>query len=260
MWVVNKIKEVLSVHRHLPAKLLLLALAFSAIVPSEASAQVFNRRLAGKKQKNLGDYDRQRFHFGFSLAVNKTNFRVKRIPDLHTLDSVFVVEPVGQPGFNLGIISDMRIGTMLNLRFIPTLSFSERVLQYSLYGNDTLLNAQKVESTFLEFPLTLKFKSLRINDGNWRAYLIGGGKFIWDLASQEKIEEQTGEKVLKLKKIDYAYEIGVGFDFYLEYFKLSPEIKVSFGLNDQLVKDGTIFTNSITSLKSKSILFSLHFE
>ena len=108
--------------------------------------------------------------------------------------------------------------------------------------------------------MTLKFKSLRINDGNTRAYVIGGAKFIWDLASQEKIQEREGEVVLKLKKIDYAYEFGVGFDFYLEFFKFSPELKVSFGLNDQLVRDETIFTQSISALKSKTILLSLHFE
>lgn len=240
----------------------LLGVFLFVAIAGDVSAQIFNRKLRDRN-KNLGDYDRQRFHFGFSLGINSTNFVVKRIPNLSSLDSVYTVEPLAQQGFNLGIISDMRMGKMFNLRFIPTLSFADRILIYNIYGkNDTVPDPQqqKVESTFLEFPLTVKFKSIRPNDGNWRAYLIGGGKVSWDLASQAKIEEKAGEIVLKLDKLDYSYEVGIGFDFYLQYFKFSPEIKVSFGLEDQLVRDETIFTQSISSLKSKTLLISFHFE
>ena len=41
------------------------------------------------------------------------------------------------------------------------------------------------------------------------------------------------------------YEIGVGIDFYLEYFKFSPEFKATFGLLDMLVKEETIYSSSI---------------
>lgn len=243
-------------------KILLGVLLFT-IISGDVSAQVFNRKLRDRN-KNLADYDRQRFHFGFSLGINNTDFIVKRIPNLSSLDSVYTVEPQPQMGFNLGIISDMRIGKMFNLRFIPTLSFADRVLQYDIQSKtDTVerpLQEYKVESTFLEFPLSLKFKSVRPNDGNWRAYILAGGKFSYDLASQKNIEEREGEVVIKLDKMDYSAEVGVGFDFYLQYFKFSPELKVSFGLNNQLIKDETIFTQSIASLNSKTFLISFHFE
>lgn len=242
----------------LAVKVLLMMLLSLSLVQT-VEAQIFTRRLKDRFT-NLADYDRQRFHFGFSLGINNTSFIVKRIPDLHTLDSVYTVEPRSQLGFNLGIISDMRMGTMFNLRFIPMLSFTDRYLDYGLYGSDTLIQPQKVESTFLQFPLSIKFKSIRPRDGNWRAYVLAGGNVIYDLASQAKIEEKQGEVILKLKKFDYSYEVGIGFDFYLQYFKLAPEIKVSFGLNNQLVNDGTIFTESISSLTTRTILFSLNFE
>lgn len=243
----------------------LLMMVLLIMLGQSVQAQIFTRRLKDR-YTNLADYDRQRFHFGFSLGINSTNFVVKRIADLPlTYDSIYTVEPRPQLGFNLGIISDMRIGSMLNLRFIPTLSFTDRFLDYKLYGRtpgglDSLLYSKKVESTLLQFPLTLKFKSIRPNDGNWRAYVLAGGNVVYDLASQAKIEEKDDEVILKLDKLDYMYEVGVGFDFYLQYFKLSPEIKMSFGLNDLLVRDGTPYSESIASLKSKTFLFSLHFE
>ncbi len=240
----------------------LLGVMLFAIVAGDVSAQVFNRKLRDRN-KNLADYDRQRFHFGFSLGINSTDFIVKRIPNLESLDSVYTVEPFPQMGFNLGIISDMRIGNMFNLRFIPTLSFTDRILTYNIYGkNDTVPKPKqhKVESTFLEFPLSIKFKSVRPNDGNWRAYVLAGGKFSYDLASQKNIEEREGEVIIKLDKMDYSAEVGVGFDFYLQYFKFSPELKVSFGLNNQLIQDETVFTQSISSLNSKTFLISFLFE
>lgn len=241
----------------------LLGMVLFILISGDVSAQVFNRKLRDRN-KNLADYDRQRFHFGFSLGINNTDFIVKRIPNLGVLDSVYYVEPRPQMGFNLGIISDMRIGKMFNLRFIPTLSFADRVLEYKVQSKMDTVDRKplqyKVESTFLEFPLSMKFKSIRPNDGNWRAYILAGGKFTYDLASQKNIEEREGEIVIKLDKMDYSYEVGVGFDFYLQYFKFSPELKVSFGLNDQLVRDETIFTQSIASLNSKTFLISFHFE
>jgi hypothetical protein len=49
-------------------------------------------------------------------------------------------------------------------------------------------------------------------------------------------------------------------DFYLEYFKLSLEVRMAFGLNNLLVEDQTVFTSSIQSLKSKTFMFSIYFE
>jgi len=264
MWEKNKISHGFSFLFLLSRKvtLLLFSLSLFSAFPLHSEAQIFNRKLRDRKQKNLGDYDRQLFHFGFSLGVNSTNFVVKRNPDSLRTDSVFTVEPFPQPGFNLGIISDMRMGRFFNLRFIPTFSFADRFLQYTLIDTtgDTITSDQKVESTFLQFPLCIKFKSIRPNDGNWRAYILAGGSVSWDLASQAKIQQSANEIILKLKKFDYSYEVGLGFDFYLRYFKFSSEIKMSFGLNNQLVKDKTIYTQTISSLNTKTFLLSLHFE
>lgn len=268
MWVKKQVKLRITSHLRfvLLMRLITVALLLFCLFLQPAKAQIFTRKFASDTQKRLPKYDRQRLHFGFSLGVNSNNFRVRNVENIQQFDSVFVIDPQPQMGFNLGIITDLRIGQHFNLRFIPDLSFADRKLKYTLSTLDTLgqpverSEEQKLESVLLEFPLSLKFKSVRINDGNWRVYVLGGGKFMMDLASQSKIKTGDNEVVVKLDRIDYAYEVGVGFDIYMQYFKFSPELKVSFGLNNLLIQDETVYTKTISRLNSTAFLLSFHFE
>lgn len=169
-----------------------------------------------------------------------------------------IVESDGQAGFNLGIIANLRIAENFDLRFVPDLAFSQRNLIYTFYplGVKTT-TIKQIESTFLEFPLDLKFKSNRVN--NYRVYVLAGAKYSIDMVSQAKVESVDKEFV-KLKKNDYGYQVGFGFDFYLERFKFSPEIKMYHGVRNLLVDDPKIFSTSIESLKSKIFLISFTFE
>lgn len=225
---------------------------------SQTAFAQFPTKFKEKKQLNLSKYDRKLLHFGFSLGMNYTDIAVKNVENIQSLDSVYVVEPKGAPGFNLGIVTDLRLGEHFNVRFIPGISFVGRAMEYTLYERDTVpvFYEKKVNSVYLEVPLYFKFRSKRIN--NWRVYILGGGKFMYDMATKEKVE--SDEVILKMKKEDYTWDLGVGVDFYLEYFKLSTEVKMAFGLNNLLVEDQTVFTNSIQSLKSKTFLFSIYFE
>ena len=171
-----------------------------------------------RKVLNLQNYDLQTIHFGFLLGVNSFNFVATPIRDLRDVDSVMSISPEAGMGFSLGIISNLHLGDNFDLRFTPTLSFGERKLIYQLRVAPTIINDsattdtkfKSVESTFLEFPLLLKFKSARLNNG--RAYVIGGVKPVIDLASQDKVDDK-GEKILKLKKNDLNCELGFGIDF-----------------------------------------------
>lgn len=213
------------------------------------------------KVLRLPKYDRQLLHFGFLLGMNYSSFSVRYEKDLARFDSVYTIQQQPQPGFDLGIISDLRLGSYFNLRFTPTLQFVERKLNFSLNGrNDSSYIVTKpITSYLMSFPLCLKFKSERIN--NWRAYLVGGARFGVDMGSNSKVKDQKKDKdLIKLNRFDYGVEIGVGFDFYLDFFKLSPEIKMVYGLNNVLVQDGGVYSNPINRLNSKLFVFSLNFE
>jgi hypothetical protein len=231
------------------------------IVASTSSLQAQKDR----KVLNLTNYDLQTIHFGFLLGVNSFNFVATPIRDLRDVDSVLSISPEAGMGFSLGIISNLHLGDNFDLRFTPTLSFGERKLIYQLRVTPSVINDsattdtkfKSVESTFLEFPVLLKFKSARLNNG--RAYVIGGVKPVIDLASQDKVDDK-GEKILKLKKNDLNCEIGFGIDFYTQYFKFTPEFKMSYGLNNLLVQDNNLYTSSLQSIRSKAFYISFTFE
>lgn len=215
-----------------------------------------------KKIENLPKFDRKKLHFGFSIGLNSSDFVVDRMPDFQSFDSLKVIESQAMPGFNLGIIADYHITPVFNLRFIPALSFAQRNLEYTFStpnSNGGFTRVIKpVESTFLDFPLNFKYRSARLN--NFAAYIVGGFKYSIDLASQKDVTGVFGEEIVKLSRHDYSYEVGVGFDFFLEYFKFSPEIKLSFGIPNLIIKDGTLYSDPIRRLTSRIILISFHFE
>lgn len=222
---------------------------------------ISGRDVFGQKIRvnNLEKYDKQRVHFGFLLGINSTNFKVVRAPDFYDLDSILVLEPYKRGGFNLGIISDLKISEHFNLRFVPELAFSQRDIYYTMKPGLTKspLIIKKVESTFLNFPIDLKFKSSRV--GNYRIYVLGGFRYAIDMVSQAKVENDK-EVIVKLKKNDYGYEIGFGIDCYLELFKFAPEFKMFQGIPNVLVPSNDQFSTSIRSLKSRVFSVSLTFE
>jgi len=207
--------------------------------------------------ENLPKYDLKPYHFGFALCLNKMDFAIKPVEDYQN-DSLFVIQTDPQWGFNIGIVSNLRVGNYCDLRFVPTLSFGQRNLTYTLEYNGSIVETQKkIESTFIDFPLLIKYKSKRLN--NARAYVIGGLQYSIDLASQAKKKDRENEFV-KLKENDICFQFGVGFDFYLSYFKFATEIKMIYGMRDLLIRDHTVYTNSIDRLNSKIFQVSFLFE
>ena len=212
-----------------------------------------------KKPQNLVRYDFQKLHFGFTLGINELNFNIKKNSNTLTNDSLLTLLSNSQKGFNLGIVSNLRIGKFTDLRFIPTLVFGERNLNYGFIDSNGVSDerVKQIESTLIDFPIHIKYKSARYN--NFRTYIISGIKYSLDVASQEKINDE-GQEIVKLKKHDLMGEIGFGFDFYLEYFKFSPQIKLSYGILNLISNDETVYTQSINSLSTKGWMFSFTFE
>jgi hypothetical protein len=109
----------------------------------------------------------------------------------------------------------------------------------------------------MSFPLQVRLKSDRIN--NFRVYTLAGMKYDFDLASNAGA--RNAEEIVKVKKSDFGVEAGIGFQFFFKYFILAPEIKISQGLGNVHVRDEALkYSNVIDQMKSRMILFSLHFE
>ena len=210
--------------------------------------------------ENLPKFDRRPYHFGFLLGTNQMNFSLKTVSDLAQFDSLLSITTKPDFGFDIGIVSSLRLTKYLSLRFIPTLSFGNRSVEFTLRFKDSINIQQikKVESTFMTFPFYIKYQSRRL--GNFRAYIVGGGNYSIDMASQEKKKNKEGEAPIKLRRSDYMLDVGTGFDFFLPYFKFGIELRMSYGLRNLLVPENTIYTNSIKRLNSKIFQLSFTFE
>ena len=165
------------------------------------------------------------------------------------------------PGFTVGIVSNLRLTENLDLRFLPGLSFGNRKVVYNVPIHDlndlTNVDNYSLRSAYLDFPLLLKYKSKRII--NQRPYMIGGFAFRYD------ISKSAEEELLRLKKAGFYAEVGMGWDMYLQFFRLSTELKYSFGLNNSLADppldpQPKYYNQALKRLSSHLLILSFHFE
>lgn len=213
------------------------------------------------KVNNLQKFDQKIIHFGFALGVNSGGFALQRNAYNLTTDSLQSLNVVNQSGFNLGIVSDLHITPVFNLRFVPTLVFGQRNLEFNFvnFQGKRYTEMRQIESTYLDFPLLLKYRSARLN--NFAAYFIAGGKYSLDLASNEAVDNKDiDESIIKLKRNTYSAEVGIGTDFFMQFFKLGLEIKMSYSLEDALIPDNTELSNPIQEIRPKMFFFTILFE
>jgi len=231
--------------------LFLITLSFSLLV----SAQV-------KKPWNDPGYDDKLVHFGFSVGVNSMDLAFKRTNKADVQENPVLIPDVNKlhPGFQVQIVSNLRLAEDLDLRFLPGISFGSRTISfYDLKETETskkpvLSGTVDLDNNYLDFPLNLKYRSRRLN--NYRPYIIGGFNYRYDMAARK-------QDVFRLKPGDLYAELGVGIDFYLPYFKLSTEMKVGMGLFDLLIRDPKSNQNYLASIEKVNayiIGFSFHFE
>lgn len=234
---------------------LFLTLLIFIVLGSSSYAQKF-------KQERYKNFDKRMFHFGFMLGFNSNDFTVYQDVNAYEQYGLKLLENDAQPGGQLGILTTMKLGTpVLRLRFIPTLSFQERLLRYTF--EDTVLNKdeigeERVNSTNLDFPLMLQFRTKRLN--NFAAYVLVGGQYSIDLQSQEKASQNYIDPYVKIKRNDVQGQIGGGLEFFAPYFKFGIELKYSHGFMNSFIQDNTNIAKPINKLYNNVWSLSLIFE
>jgi hypothetical protein len=72
---------------------------------------------------------------------------------------------------------------------------------------------------------------------------------------------RNAEDLVKLEKNDFGLETGLGFNFYLKFVTLSPELKFSYGLANLHNRDRNLkFSSVFDKLQSRMITVSLNLE
>ena len=236
-----------------------------------AQDQVVHAWASGADERDLS--------FGFTFQYVSSDFKIEKKPDwrspyfdpstgIKVTDSLSSISSKPSQGFAIGFITRYRLTDHLEARATPVLVFADRLLQYGyakpqMTNNTNSDNAnfieKQVQTTTVDIPLSLKLKSDRL--GNFRAYMLGGVKYSMLIGSKKANDKIAPiDKLVKNVKGFASYEAGIGCDIYFEFFKLSPEIKISNSFGNVLVSENHPFSSPINKLFLHTLMFSLHFE
>jgi hypothetical protein len=240
----------LSLHSHKVVLCLLIAL------PAVTQAQLFR----WTRQHNP-NYDDRKITYGFSIGLHTSSYQVNYSNKFVTpnaylpkLDTVHSVIPVFSPGFSLGFLVNYRLNEFFDLRLMPKAGFYTHRLYY--YFTNAPTQSQLIETTLVEFPLLVKFKSMR--RGNVRMYMIGGITPSFEASGKNDIGNSSAG--LSIQKRNLTLDGGIGFDFYFPLFKFSQEIRFSRGIVNMLGSDYTIYQDPISRLNTNTIAVYFIFQ
>ena len=203
---------------------------------------------------NFLDFQQKPYYFGITLGFNRANYRVFHSSDFINNSQVSTADAVSGPGFNLGIVTNLKIGQYFDFRFLPTLSFAERQLVFT--SDNSIIN-RRIESVLVEMPFHVRYKSAPYKD--MRLFVIAGVKYGFDVASDSNARQ--ADEQIKIAPTDFSGEIGVGIQFFFPYFIFSPELKMSQGLGNTIIFDASLPQSTvIEKILSRTFTLSLHFE
>jgi hypothetical protein len=208
--------------------------------------------------QSLSGFDERPIHFGFFLGVNAMDFGFRYYPDPIAQNPVLQlpeneairnkteqyyrgrsvradVDPI-TPGFSVGIVSNFRLAEFADLRITPGMSFGSRQLVYNDTISPDILSGLgpngldeksylNIPSTYIDIPVGVRLKGKRY--GNLRPYIYLGGTYRIDLENK-----RAADKVLHMYKTGAYVDFAMGLDSYLQFFRLSTEFRVSFGVNN----------------------------
>ena len=243
--------------------LLMLTLCLTALMTTAQERKVQNRPYT----------DLRPLHLGILVGMNLQDIELENVGPQTILQeegtsktqTIVCDDDKWNAGFSVGVLADLRLSKHLNLRFTPTMHFGAKHLTFY---NMTELNAegrllemtQDMKSTYISFPVDLKFSAERWN--NYRPYVIAGVNQLVNLTSKN-------QDFLQLKRTDTMIEVGLGCDLYLPFFKLIPELKFCYSLtnaidsshaNELQDTNKRMYANAVSSGQSKMIVLTFYFE
>lgn len=253
-------------------KNLLTALALT--VASLVSAQF---RPNSDREWHRIEHDEKKFSFGYFLGANIMSYKVSpkaqynNLPDATPDDDgvnengLVYLDQESKPGFTVGLIGKLRMNDYVSVKTEPAVHFAQRTL---IFNNISLtddlnldINRREVKSTYLEIPLLVNLSGDRWF--NSRPYIQGGVSYINNLQSNEDKEDDNEVGVFRTNTHNFAWQAELGVELYFKRFKLTPSLKGLFFFNNELVPDepGTVgYANTLNSLQTRAVVFSLKFE
>ncbi|AZQ42796.1 type IX secretion/gliding motility protein PorT/SprT [Nonlabens ponticola] len=222
------------------------------LISSTCSAQLFSK----ERIANLENFDNQFLTWGFTLGLNLYDYKfdyTEITPEVAVAKNV---------GFHVGLIGDMRINDYFNLRFEPSAVFTRRDLFFQDPSFTTPeQRLREVNSTYVHLPLLLKVSTKRKN--NWKPFIVGGVSYSRNLSSNEENPDDNLAGQFRQATDVFNYELGLGVDLYLFFFKFTPSIRGVFAMSDELVQDNdpnSPYTSNISSMQSRGVFLNFSFQ
>jgi len=216
----------------------------------------FLQAQSSKGNYNFLDFEQKPYYFGITLAMNSSDFIPFRSKDFLESTEITGIESISGPGFNLGIVTNLKVGQFFDLRLLPTLSFAGRTLEYNLAG-DQSVQSRAIESVLVEVPFHVRYKSMPFHDK--RLFVLAGVKYAFDVASDSRTRQS--DELVKFSPADFSLEVGAGAQFFFPYFIFSPELKVSYGMGNILIYDNRLEQSTVLEkILSRTFTLSFHFE
>jgi hypothetical protein len=231
------------------------------VIPVVIACFFFNSVCAQRTDLNREDHDNLPYYFGIYLAYNNTYLHPNKHPRFLENDSILSAEPGASGGVALGFLATLRMSHRWEFRLNPNLIIGgAKFFTYTLKNpapGESLTEKKTLPSSIFTFPLQFKFNSDRID--NFRVYMMYDAYVSSDLMANAG--SRNAEDLIKLKKNDYGVETAIGFNFYLKFVTLSPELKFSYGFANLHARDANLkFSSVFDKLQSRMITLSLNIE
>ena len=204
---------------------------------------------------NYRDFSTKPYYFGITIGYNSSDYKLFHSDDFILNDSIFSTNVQRDPGLDLKIVTNLKVGQYIDVRFLPGLAFAGRSIEYTYQGET--VRPRKVSSVFAEFPVQVRYKSAPWRD--IRMFVLGGVKYSYDVASDSRSTQS--EDLVRFSPSDFQLEVGAGMQFFFPYFIFSPEVKFSHGLGNVLIYDDRLQQSTVLDkVLSRALTVSLHFE
>lgn len=213
-----------------------------------------------RRVQNKPFIDERRFHYGFFVGIHDQGMHFENNGYIDTETGAQWVASTDRTnyGFSVGVLGEWKMNRYLALRVQPSLHFGSKhvtLKNLSTQREESL----DMKSCYVGVPVDFKLSAPRFN--NYRPYVVAGLAPMYDLTTGKQSK-------LKAKPFNLMLEAGLGCDLYLPFFKLIPELKFCFGLNNVLQKNRSdltdrsqmIYTESVDRATASMVVLTFYFE
>lgn len=258
-------------------KFLLKALVLASVsIATVANAQFRTRN----RMDRLEDFDQKKVSWGFYLNGNRLDYKIVLDPRYGMYENHNLVHSKESYSFGAGLIAKFRLNDYLDVRVEPGLQFAQRQLTFntdtnSIYQDGSLTNppfvplvltekdrVRDIKSTLVDVPVLLELHGERWY--NSRPYVAAGVNYIVNLQSNSDSADDNLQQTFRSTTHNFAWSAEMGIQFYFNKFKLTPAIRGTFFMNNEMVSDNAAtppyWSAAVSTLQTRAIMFVLKFE